>query len=449
MRSTGQAVKNSCDSNQNSAAMSKQGASAASVKSVAHHSQVPLDSVMNQLDRLSQSFVNSYQNLEGQVERLNDQLESEAKQKLDALQEKEKLTSEKLELSDKLQNLLAIMPAGVVVLDSNGTVRDCNAKAVDILGRPLMGELWVKVIQRAFKPQADDGHQVSLKDGRKIHIETRALDTEPGQLVVLTDLTKTRELQAELSQQQKLSSMGKMIAFLAHQIRTPLSTAILYSSHIADNSLDEKLKSQFNDNLLERLNYMEKQINDMLSFVKGERKQKNAINLWQFYQKLVASAPSSKFEVQFSAVQEELKGFSLTVDDIALIGAINNLIENSMEACARITKPEVHVIFETTDELKIEVKDNGEGISKDKLSKIFEPFFTQKQQGNGLGLAIVHGIVLEHGGKISVESEVAQGSCFKIRLPIKKMSDEVLDSSSSNHQSSITVNDFEECVNGI
>jgi two-component system, sensor histidine kinase FlrB len=214
-------------------------------------SGVQLKSVMSELNRLSESFVNSYQTLETQVEKLNGQLKNEAEEKQNALQEKQQLLVEKASLSDRLQSLLAIMPAGVVVIDGNGKVKDCNAVAVDILGRPLLGQLWLTVINRAFDPQADDGHQVSLKDGRKIHIETRALDAEPGQIIVMTDLTKTRQLQAELSQQQKLSSMGKMIASLAHQIRTPLTAAILYGSHLKNPALASARKQEFSNHLMD------------------------------------------------------------------------------------------------------------------------------------------------------------------------------------------------------
>jgi len=208
-----------------------------------------LNSIMSQLNELSDSFLDTYQNLEGQVEKLNDRLINETEKNNDVEQEKQQLLNEKLLLSEHLQNLLALMPTGIVVIDGKGRVKNCNLKAENLLGKPLLGEMWIKIIQRAFSPQADDGHQISLKDGKKIHIETRALETEPGQLLVLTDLTKTRQLQAKQSQEK-------------------------YGSHLVENKIDDTLRGKFSGLLLERLSFIERQVNDMLNYIKGEAKSK-------------------------------------------------------------------------------------------------------------------------------------------------------------------------------
>ncbi|WP_196137311.1 PAS domain-containing sensor histidine kinase [Aliikangiella sp. G2MR2-5] len=385
-----------------------------------------LATVMSQLNKLSQSFMHSYKDLEGQVVELSDQLHSESQEKQFAIKEKQLLLDEKIKLSDRLQNLLAIMPAGVVVLDGDGQVKDCNAMAVDLLGRPLLGELWVSVINRAFAPQADDGHQISLRDGRKIHIETKALDTEPGQLVLLTDMTKTRQLQAELSQQQKLSSMGKMIAFLAHQIRTPLSAAILYGSHLSSQAIESGTRKEFSENLMERLRYMERQITDMLNFVKGERKEKQTIamnELRELLEKIVSTLPDF---VSVDTNTKKLNEVNLIADVDALVGAISNLLENACQACDGIKDPKVKLeLKKENNHIVIRVSDNGCGISDELQGRVFEPFCTTKSSGNGLGLAIVHGVVIEHGGKISVESSQGKGTCFTILLPAKNISEDM------------------------
>ena len=379
---------------------------------------VQLKTVMSELNRLSESFVNSYQTLESQVEMLNGQLKNEAEEKQTALLEKQQLLIEKASLSDRLQNLLSIMPAGFVVIDGSGKVKDCNAVAVDILGRPLLGQRWLNVINRAFDPQADDGHQVSLKDGRKIHIETRALDSEPGQLVVLTDLTKTRQLQAELSQQQKLSSMGKMIASLAHQIRTPLSAAILYGSHLKNENLANPVKQQFSENLMERLHYIERQVNDMLNFMKGERKQKSLLTVAELFVQLRQLGLELPLPIDFEIDDQKLGKATLVADKDSLLGAITNLLSNACDACSSNETPEIFVNFKVADRLVITISDNGIGITKEKQKKIFEPFYTDKQKGNGLGLAIVHGVIIDHQGSIKVESEESEGTEFKISLPL-------------------------------
>jgi two-component system sensor histidine kinase FlrB len=396
---------------------------------------VQLNSVMSELNRLSKSFVDSYQNLEGQVEHLNGKLQSETEEKNSVMLEKQTLLGEKAFLSDRLQSLLAIMPAGVVVIDGEGKVKDCNAKAIDILGRPLLGELWINVINRAFQPQADDGHQVSLKDGRKIHIETRALDVEPGQLVVLTDLTKSRQLQAEQTQQHKLTSMGKMIASLAHQIRTPLSAAILYSSNITKDNLDSELKKKFSTQLLERLHFMERQIDDMLGFVRGERKEKSLVDPCILFKSVSSLKQELPDFVEFKMNGVNILDREVLVDQDAILGAITNLIRNACDACFMSQKAQVNVLFTLANNLEIIVEDNGEGISEALQKKIFEPFHTTKKSGNGLGLAIVHGIVAEHNGRIKVSSKLGEGSKFEISLPLVKTKDENHKASASDKAS--------------
>ena len=385
----------------------------------------PLNSVVSQLNELSQSFVDSFQDLEGKVQQLSGELKDESIEKENAIAEKERVLNEKAKISDRLQNLLSIMPAGVVVLDGNGRVKDCNAMAVDILGRPLMGELWVSVIKRAFEPQADDGHQISLKDGRKIHIETKGLNTEPGQLVVLTDMTKTRQLQAELSQQQKLSSMGKMVASLAHQIRTPLSAAILYGSQMNSKRVDDSLRQKLSDNLVERLHFMERQITDMLNFVKGERKVKRIEHLNDFCDAFTRL--TSEFESSITISRDFKEDLFLVCDQEALLGSLINLAENAVQACRQkstdASKHQIGVTFTAINEsqkwkLQIVVSDNGIGISEAAINQIFEPFYTNKQNGNGLGLSIVHGTIIEHAGSIKVKSELGEFAEFTIELPL-------------------------------
>ncbi len=377
----------------------------------------PLNSVMSDLTRLSQSFVNSYQDLEGQVEELNGQLKDIDHERSEAIEEKLKLINENQTIANRLQNLLAILPSGVVVLDGQGHIKDCNAVAVDMLGRPLIGESWLNVIKRAFMPQADDGHQISLKDNRKIHIETRALDREPGQMIVLTDMTKTRQLQAELSHQQKLSSMGKMLASLAHQIRTPLSAAILYSSHLKEGDISAEKKQEFSLHLFERLKFMDRQINDMLDFVKGERKQKKQVAISELVATLQQACVSFDHNVQFQ-IDPLLANDQLIAADLdALAGALTNLVENAIHA-TRDNSPVMVKIRMAESQLEIRVIDYGKGISPSDRKKIFEPFYTTKNNGNGLGLAIVQGVIIDHAGQISVTSKPNKGSCFKIGLAL-------------------------------
>ena len=135
--------------------------------------------------------------------------------------------------------ILQALPAAVILLDQRGIVYQANPAALAMLAEPLLGQAWFNVISRCFRPRSDDGLEVSLKDGRRVKLQISTVlshsdYTQPGQLIMLTDLTETRQLQSRLSHLQRLSTLGKMMATLAHQIRTPLSAALLYAHRQGD-----------------------------------------------------------------------------------------------------------------------------------------------------------------------------------------------------------------------
>ena len=241
------------------------------------------------------------------------------------LSSSEELTSLRLQAS-RLEHLLQVMPAGVIVLDGKGIVRQANDQAKALLGEPLEEEVWRSIIRRSFKPRADDGHEVSLADGRRVKLSITPLENEPGQLIVITDLTETRELQARVSHMQRLSSLGKMVASLAHQIRTPLSAAVLYASNLKRKNLPESASQQFAHKLTDRLKDLESQVNDMLLFAKsGEQQVVSQISLSELFNAIEPSATAMATQEQQAL---SFKGFdtplTLTGNLTALQGAILN-----------------------------------------------------------------------------------------------------------------------------
>ena len=197
-----------------------------------------LEQAFELFSQMSSQLTDSYSMLEARVTELKGELAVVSAQRMQELAEKERL-------ANRLQNLLDLLPGGVIVIDGHGIVREANPAAIDLLGLPLEGELWRHVIARCFAPREDDGHEISLKNGRRLSIATRSLDAEPGQLVLLNDLTETRHLQDQLARHERLSSLGRMVASLAHQIRTPLSAALIYASHLTDEQLPTATHQRF------------------------------------------------------------------------------------------------------------------------------------------------------------------------------------------------------------
>ena len=399
-----------------------------------------LEDAFNIFNEMSLSLESSYRDLENQVSRLHEELAVANSERLRELAAKE-------QLANRLERLLEGLPAGVLVLDGEGVVRDCNPASIDLLGEPLLGELWRVVTQRAFAPSEGDGDEVVLRDGRRVSISVRSLGSEPGQIVLLKDVSETRALQEMVSRQQRLSAMGEVAASLAHQIRTPLASALLYISNLNRPNLDANGRARFSERIRDRLRHMERMVNDMLVFARGGSTDSEEIALDGLLGELVQTLEPQLAEVSGGLeVDQRVAGMTLHGNREALLGALINLGANAIQAVGDGVRLSVDVRRDGAGFVAIRVADNGPGIGEDIRESVFEPFFTTRPDGTGLGLAVVRNVVEAHHGRIELESSVGndegEGACFAIRLPTGERRQALL-SGNSEAQSD---NDEEEAM---
>ncbi|WJN57659.1 ATP-binding protein [Pseudomonas sp. SO81] len=372
-------------------------------------SRANLEQAFALFNQMSTQLSSSYSMLEARVSELKGQLALVSAQRMQELAEKERL-------AQRLQSLLDLLPGGVIVIDGQGVVREANPVARSLLAKPLVGMLWREVIARNFAPREDDGHEISLKDGRRLSIATRSLQGEPGQLVLLTDLTETRRLQDQLARHERLSSLGRMVASLAHQIRTPLSAALLYASHLSEQELPFEQQQRFAGRIKERLHELEHQVRDMLVFARGELPLPDRI------------APNAFFDALRRAAEPHVLGMNvrwqcdarlgeLLCNRDTLVGTVLNLIENAIQAGGREASLKIH-LYARDNSLRLCVSDNGPGIDEVTLARLGEPFFTTKTTGTGLGLAVVQAVVRAHQGELRLRSRVGRGTCATLVLPL-------------------------------
>ncbi|EAW27965.1 putative sensory box sensor histidine kinase in two-component regulatory system [Alteromonadales bacterium TW-7] len=325
-----------------------------------------------------------------------------------------------------LSHLVDTMPAGVVVLDGKGMIAKANQIAIDMLGEPLEGEKWFSVIQRSFRPHQDDGHEVSLKDGRLIKLDITALAPEPGQLILMTDLSETRRLQKRVAHMQRLSALGKMVASLAHQVRTPLSAAMLYAANLGSKRLPEASRDNFQSKLMSRLKDLETQVNDMLLFAKsGDQQVVEQVSMQQLLSEVKAGADAMvTLNDSHLAVSLPEPDIQITGNKSAIASAIQNLIHNSIQVIGAGAEVKLSAATDeqNPDFVRISVSDNGPGVDLTQAEKIFEPFYTTKSQGTGLGLAVVSSVANAHQGRVDVTNNKGGGACFSLFLPIRTAS---------------------------
>lgn len=321
-------------------------------------------------------------------------------------------------ITSKMQHLLNLLPAGVVLIGVKGTVVDSNPAARELLGEPLNGELWMAIIQRSFAPKGDDGHEVSLKDGRRVSLSTRALADGSGQLVLLTNLTETRLLQARLAHYQRLSEMGRMMASLAHQIRTPLSSALLYADHLNRPDLHSDQRLKFAAKVKSRLGQLEHQVRDMLVFARAETRLDDRISTSELLSSLedLLDVPLTQFDADCECVNDA-PGLVIQCNKEILLGVVMNLVENALQACSKDAQLIVKFTVLTPSQLSIQVCDNGPGMTPEQVKRVVEPFYTTKSHGTGLGLAVAQVVTKAHGGDFRIESQLEKGTCAQIIIP--------------------------------
>jgi two-component system sensor histidine kinase FlrB len=354
-------------------------------------------------NELSNELSSAYELLQDRVAELTHEVEQANRQRLREISEKERIAS-------RLENLLQLLPGGVVVLNSQGQVSDCNAAAVELLGEPLEGQFWRDIIAQRFAPRLDDGHEISLKNGKRISLATRSLNDEPGQIILLTDQTETRQLQQHLSRHQRLSAMGKMVSSLAHQIRTPLSAAMLYAGQLENPLVSQEQSTRYASKIMSRLHNMERQVKDMLIFARGDAVLDETISLDALFDELQIAAEVLMRSGSDWQWQNECPEALLRCNRESLIGAMLNLIENALQAAGAHACLQICARLDDEQTLRLYVQDNGPGIPEELQEQITEAFFTTRAQGTGLGLSVAQVVAKAHKGQFFIESNSAPGT---------------------------------------
>lgn len=370
-----------------------------------------LEDAFHIFSEVSERLAESYHLLERRVTELTDELAAARHERLQQLAEKERL-------ANRLQLLLETLPGGVVVLDGNGRVQECNPAAVSLLGAPLLGEKWSDVAARVFAVSPQQRLDVSLGDGRQLSMSTCELAVEPGRIILLQDVTETRRLQELLSRHQRLSAMGEMVARLAHQIRTPLASAMLYVSMLGKPQLEQADRMQCAEKLLSRLRQLERTVNDMLIFARGGDFAHQSVVVVDLLDELKQS-----IELQLKQCRGRMDiidhAHDATVNGVrdVLLGALLNITTNAIQAAGNDVVLRIETRRLANAGVEFRISDNGPGIGDDIKDRIFEPFFTTRDTGTGLGLAVVRAVMEGHRGEVSVESVPGRGATFILRFP--------------------------------
>jgi len=375
-----------------------------------------LEQAFSLFNEASAQLASAYQDLQEQVVRLTSELAV-------ANGELRRQFEEKEALSRRLALLLDALPGGVVVLDAAGRVADANPAARQLFGAQCLGCDWRDIQARRLGAGASPQEaQLREEDGRAldrwVSISASPLDPAGGRILLVSEITEGRRLREQLERHKRLSAMGEMAAGLAHQLRTPLATALLYAGNVARAQLSDADRQRFAEKAQARLLDLERMIQEMLTFVRGVPAAQDLISADDLVHELTQvmepqmHARGIRFEVR-----ADCSGATLRGNRKALQGALVNLLENALQACG--TGGEVGFdAIAAGGSLRVRVTDSGPGMDASVQERLFEPFFTTRTEGTGLGLAIVRSVVNAHGGEVGVESAPGRGAVFNVTLPL-------------------------------
>ena len=374
------------------------------------HTKQSLECAFDDFNRVSEDLTHVYSQLEKRVEDLQKELAITRDDKFHQLIEKEKL-------ADRLTVLLRTLPVGVIVLDDYGKIIEHNKIAGELIGTNLNNKQWCKVAEKYLAPGYSGNTDICLKNGNHISLKIEDQQRGEGKIIILTDVTEQLSFSESVSRKERLEALGNMVASLAHQVRTPLTAAFLYTSSLERRTKKQDLSYQLLENIKHSLHSLEKTVNDMLSYAKGEWELTDLFSLEALVKNI-----RKDIDTEFGQHLVDLKIFvknsdtEVSINYIAFWGAIKNVVHNAIQASDYDTKVMVEVSLEGSNIL-FSIRDRGDGVPDELKEKIFQPFFTTKAGGTGLGLAIVKSVVTAHQGTIEAVDENPHGTCINLRIP--------------------------------
>lgn len=377
----------------------------------------------------STSFAQSYQALERRIEQLSGQLE---------------LQSHLLQrTAGFLSSVLAHVPVGIIVIDLDGKITLFNEEAERLTG--LRAE---EVVDRSYGEviPVDVNEPTSaiytLNNGTVIDTRERELVIEDGNLPisfstgwiygddgspygvleVFEDLRPLRELQTRMQQNASLAALGEMAAQVAHELRNPLAGVQGFAQFLQEDLEPDHPSSKTAEKIIRGVKDIERIASRLLEFTRPMKPNRTQVDLVELIEQEVELAQAEVAQKDCVTVTAELPNerIKVTCDSSLIKQAILNLLKNSIQALeeqkgAVVTGLRWDLL---RNRVRIFVRDDGVGIVEEDVPKIFNPFFTTRTQGTGLGLSMVRKIVETHGGTIGVDSSPGEGTTITMELPI-------------------------------
>jgi PAS domain S-box-containing protein len=329
----------------------------------------------------------------------------------------------------------------ILVLDPELVVTRCNVRARDLagaseawpVGQPLddlvAGEPWAGMRRVARMVQAGERHAEChvVEEGLHWNVAASAVDHQalPGGIILLArDVTSVARLEEALLHSEALSSLGRLVAGVAHQVRNPLfALSAVVDSLVGEVEAGvEPALPEYGARLRRELDRLTVLMQDLLAYARPRREAPRRVWMHDVLPEAAAGGAALAAERGVLLDLESVQPAAAVDSDGRLVQAFQNLIENAVQHAPAGSA--IHVgAFARDGWVECHVTDSGPGFSADEFERVFEPFYSRRPGGTGLGLAIVRRIVEEHQGVVQARNRTEGGGCVTVRLPLALDSD--------------------------
>jgi PAS domain S-box-containing protein len=362
--------------------------------------------------------------------------------------EMDAMTTTLINMRSSTDTILDSINSGLVTVDTEGRLDYVNAMARKIfpdlaeesIGKPMKSLLGHNPMAQAISDTLlldeilEDKRATIIRDGEELFfslttfpIRANESDMMTGVALFFKDITEEQRLRMELKRKERLSALGELATGVAHEIRNPLSgikmvMQILQSEIAGDDPKQEHVRI-----VLDESDRLAKIISDLMDFARPRALDMVSCDIRKVLRDaILLLEPLARERNNWVDMQDDSNCSPMLFDPEKMKQVFLNLIKNAIEAAEPDTAVEVRVSFEKTPRelCTLTIRNRGEIIPHNVIDKIFNPFYTTKELGTGLGLPITHSIIEEHRGGIRVRSTLDEGTVFSITLPLLRSGEE-------------------------
>ncbi|HHY78580.1 MAG TPA: transporter substrate-binding domain-containing protein [Clostridiales bacterium] len=327
---------------------------------------------------------------------------------------------------DFREKLLNRIFSGIITINKDNIITFANEPAAKILDMELDKLIGLDYrqtnIKDLFSTDELSGESIEKEiqiNGRKVYINYRAqiihnMDDNEEIIVIFRDITEEKLMQESIITKDKMQSLGNLITGIAHEIRNPLTSIKAYTQLIPKKIDDAKFRDKISKDIPQEIDRLDKLVRDLLEYSKPRKPFMEKINLYEAVDNALLLLKNTLEEKLIKAEIYIDKDITVQFDRNHLQQILINIILNAIESMDKEDKKIIINGENRQDTVYLSIKDNGCGMDKNILSKIFNPFFTTKANGTGLGLYVSYQLLLQNNGGINIDTVEGEGTTFTI-----------------------------------